>query len=459
MAIPPSGRILLDVPCRVCQDHSSGKHYGIYSCDGCSGFFKRSVRRNRQYVCKNRGGQHEGQCVVDKTHRNQCRACRLRRCLEIGMNREAVQHERGPRSSTLKKMALLNSMQSFNSNGSPPRLQIPNNSRRSTFKNSLFGKLGSFQSSPSASPSNPTTSTLFGPPPPFHLMAGGFPKGFPMQFNVIKALNNLMRLRVLNPRWSVCWTWARSFLTLFPALSQEDQVASVSQTLGRLFFLAANEDGLLNEIDIQKVESEEMRERINQLIKQLEELKLDSTEFVLLRNILILKEKLPQAIASVQFHLVQHHLAAYPAQPMRLIQCAFLVDSLNQVDNNQMLCALKEALKGETNGEIDTDAALSDLPKLDETESLDNSSLNDDADSLSDQDDTNDLETESIEEESNKEESEKVDQKKPNQIPQLDDETKRKMLEHLFALSARHSQKPKKPAKLSFSVSALTDNT
>ncbi|KAH7697537.1 CBN-NHR-67 protein, partial [Aphelenchoides avenae] len=107
MAVP-SSRILLDVPCKVCQDHSSGKHYGIFSCDGCAGFFKRSVRRHRQYVCKNRGTADEGKCVVDKTHRNQCRACRLRRCLDIGMNKEAVQHERGPRHSTLKRqMALL----------------------------------------------------------------------------------------------------------------------------------------------------------------------------------------------------------------------------------------------------------------------------------------------------------------------------------------------------------------
>ena len=29
-----SGRILMDIPCKVCQDHSSGKHYGIYACDG-----------------------------------------------------------------------------------------------------------------------------------------------------------------------------------------------------------------------------------------------------------------------------------------------------------------------------------------------------------------------------------------------------------------------------------------
>ncbi len=29
-----SGRILTDVPCKVCQDNSSGKHYGIFACDG-----------------------------------------------------------------------------------------------------------------------------------------------------------------------------------------------------------------------------------------------------------------------------------------------------------------------------------------------------------------------------------------------------------------------------------------
>ncbi|CAG5039417.1 unnamed protein product [Parnassius apollo] len=99
-----SSRILYDVPCAVCRDHSSGKHYGVFACDGCAGFFKRSVRRDRRYACKARC---PGACIVDKAHRNQCRACRLAKCLDAGMNRDAVQHERGPRNSTIRRQMAL----------------------------------------------------------------------------------------------------------------------------------------------------------------------------------------------------------------------------------------------------------------------------------------------------------------------------------------------------------------
>uniref|UniRef100_A0A915PFU3 Photoreceptor-specific nuclear receptor n=1 Tax=Setaria digitata TaxID=48799 RepID=A0A915PFU3_9BILA len=67
--------------CAVCGDVSSGKHYGILACNGCSGFFKRSVRRRLIYRCQ----AGTGSCIVDKAHRNQCQA--------------SVQNERQPRNT------------------------------------------------------------------------------------------------------------------------------------------------------------------------------------------------------------------------------------------------------------------------------------------------------------------------------------------------------------------------
>ena len=69
--------------CSICGDRATGKHYGASSCDGCKGFFRRSVRKNHVYSCR-----FSRNCTVDKDKRNQCRYCRLRKCFRAGMKKE-----------------------------------------------------------------------------------------------------------------------------------------------------------------------------------------------------------------------------------------------------------------------------------------------------------------------------------------------------------------------------------
>ncbi|XP_046662612.1 hepatocyte nuclear factor 4-gamma-like isoform X2 [Homalodisca vitripennis] len=83
------GMLALNQYCAICGDRATGKHYGAASCDGCKGFFRRSVRKNHVYTCR-----FSRNCVVDKDKRNQCRYCRLRKCFKAGMKKEAVQNER-----------------------------------------------------------------------------------------------------------------------------------------------------------------------------------------------------------------------------------------------------------------------------------------------------------------------------------------------------------------------------
>ena len=75
--------------CTICGDRASGKHYGVYSCEGCKGFFKRTVRKELEYNCR-----ENQDCVIDKRQRNRCQYCRYQKCLTTGMRREAVQDER-----------------------------------------------------------------------------------------------------------------------------------------------------------------------------------------------------------------------------------------------------------------------------------------------------------------------------------------------------------------------------
>lgn len=86
--------------CVVCGDKASGRHYGAVSCEGCKGFFKRSVRKTLTYSCRS-----NQDCIINKHHRNRCQFCRLRKCLKKGMKMESVQSERKPMDLPREKPA------------------------------------------------------------------------------------------------------------------------------------------------------------------------------------------------------------------------------------------------------------------------------------------------------------------------------------------------------------------
>ncbi|KAL4623698.1 nuclear receptor subfamily 4 group A member 1 isoform X1 [Arapaima gigas] len=71
--------------CAVCGDSASCQHYGVRTCEGCKGFFKRTVQKNAKYVCL-----ANKECPVDKRRRNRCQFCRFQKCLAVGMVKEVV---------------------------------------------------------------------------------------------------------------------------------------------------------------------------------------------------------------------------------------------------------------------------------------------------------------------------------------------------------------------------------
>ncbi|XP_029506260.1 retinoic acid receptor gamma-A-like isoform X4 [Oncorhynchus nerka] len=97
---PPPPRIYK--PCFVCQDKSSGYHYGVSSCEGCKGFFRRSIQKNMVYTC-----HRDKNCQINKVTRNRCQYCRLQKCFEVGMSKEAVRNDRNKKKKDVKEELVL----------------------------------------------------------------------------------------------------------------------------------------------------------------------------------------------------------------------------------------------------------------------------------------------------------------------------------------------------------------
>ncbi|XP_072225787.1 nuclear receptor subfamily 1 group D member 1 [Leuresthes tenuis] len=108
-----SGLVLL---CKVCGDVASGFHYGVHACEGCKGFFRRSIQQNIQYKKCLKGDS----CTIVRINRNRCQQCRFKKCLSVGMSRDAVRFGRIPKR---EKQRMLAEMQSAMNNMVNDQLQ------------------------------------------------------------------------------------------------------------------------------------------------------------------------------------------------------------------------------------------------------------------------------------------------------------------------------------------------
>ncbi|XP_018567239.1 nuclear receptor subfamily 2 group E member 1 [Anoplophora glabripennis] len=363
---------ILDIPCKVCGDFSSGKHYNIFACDGCAGFFKRSIRRNRQYVCK---AKEEGTCVIDKTHRNQCRACRLQKCQEAGMNKDAVQHERGPRNSTLRR-------QQMSSFFSETRERIMVTPPGGVLNLTMPKDATMFPLIPPATFLCNTMLTM--PRLPTLPLAPILP---PAVVNPAAICESAARLLFMNVQWT-------KSIPSFALLPFSDQLLLLEESWRELFVLGSAQFLPLTELSclvqacgiLQRDENHtaflQNVQEFQDILFNIRHFQLDHQEYACLRTILLFKtcfEKPssssnpnqtdvkvltdPRKVASIQdetqLTLNKYISAAHPGQPLRFGKLLLLLPSLKNVSGN----TIEELFFRKTIGHIPIVRIISDMYK------------------------------------------------------------------------------------------------
>ena len=74
------------VPCHVCGDTANDHiHYGGIVCYSCKAFFRRKTTHDKNLKCKLKEN-----CVINVENRKKCKACRLKKCFEVGLSKEWV---------------------------------------------------------------------------------------------------------------------------------------------------------------------------------------------------------------------------------------------------------------------------------------------------------------------------------------------------------------------------------
>ncbi|GFT72456.1 photoreceptor-specific nuclear receptor [Nephila pilipes] len=306
--------------CIVCGDVSSGKHYGVLACNGCSGFFKRSVRRKLVYRCQ----AASGECLVDKAHRNQCQACRLRKCLECGMNKDAVQNERQPRNTATVRpnsafaVPVSTTEEVFNTRGEVKGLNM------GTFPTFLplhpklvspfFAKVNSSKFTEYLMSSNERSTTNNSEkketPCPY-----GYPSFFAHEDSAGSSVDanalyeTSARILLLSIRW------ARN-LPSYSSLALQDQVALLEETWSELFLitciqwsmpLESNPFFTTMEANLSDVQPKKCVQALQKIFARFKWLAVDFSEFACLKAIVLFKQDVEPLKDIHQVSMLQDH--------------------------------------------------------------------------------------------------------------------------------------------------------
>ena len=124
--------------CTVCGDIASGYHYNALSCEGCKGFFRRTVQR-LQNSNEKEGGEianasnakflqckFSGDCHIDIYMRRKCPACRLKKCKAVGMLEECLLTDVQCQSKRRRKTGNdSNLSKNVSSSSTQPKVKVP----------------------------------------------------------------------------------------------------------------------------------------------------------------------------------------------------------------------------------------------------------------------------------------------------------------------------------------------
>ncbi|ESO11526.1 hypothetical protein HELRODRAFT_71774, partial [Helobdella robusta] len=349
---------LTNIPCKVCADHSSGKHYGIYACDGCAGFFKRSIRRGRKYECKSRLGSGGG-CAVDKTHRNQCRSCRLNKCLQVGMNKEAVQHERGPRHSTIRRQMMQAGMFGFGSRFSSSS-GSNNNSNNNTNINNNFNNFHHIPHLLSPFPFPLPTSSSLSNETVWEMAV----RLLFLTLNWVKNIPAFLKLPLRQQIFLLEERWSELFVL---------NAAQFDLNLHRGLLLKATEDGLVKESLIRNYKLEKEFRFMQEVVEKLKQMQIDPAEYSCLRGVVLFRPCFSQnnrdndnddAIYTLTFLQDQAQLSlnkyvetTRPNDPLRFGKLLLLLPSLSQISP----FTIEKIFLHSTVGPVKVDRLISDL--------------------------------------------------------------------------------------------------